>query len=104
MPAVRRSGFVSFGNADIIKVHSQRVNGRMCAANEKTEKFNLVTKEDMCNEWSIHKSKENIRKMTCQRCRYYYNKDKKQWPFNCIASMDYNVETNEENKYLCISL
>ena len=43
MPAVRRSGFVSFGNADIIKVHSQRVNGRMCAANEKTEKFNLVT-------------------------------------------------------------
>uniref|UniRef100_A0A914QT87 Uncharacterized protein n=1 Tax=Panagrolaimus davidi TaxID=227884 RepID=A0A914QT87_9BILA len=33
--------------------------------------------------------------MTCQRCRYYYNKDKKQWPFSCIASMDYNVETNE---------
>jgi hypothetical protein len=33
---------------------------------KKTEKFNLITKhadqEDTCNVWSIHKSKENIKK------------------------------------------
>ena len=101
MAPVRRSGFFSFENADVIKVHSQRVNGPMCAPDMKKDKFNLISKhadqEGMVNVWIIHAKKDDVRKMVCQRCRYFYMKDKKQFPFKCVAALEYNVETNEVN-------